>query len=491
MFARMPSQRQLLIACACVSIATTTARGMQPPAPTEPVAELRWNSGVPDSREDGAATSMVGLNAHLRSVHSRAFSLGPFGVTARLAPEVAITGNGAFPAFTSGDPLRHPAASPFYFGAYSADLPSRRRSGARLWPGESGIWLHRPTARLGVATGIARWGPGVGEGLVIGRSAPGIARIEAQIERRIGERHDVRLSWFSGMVRESNAFDADPDNDRRSISGVRLTYDLADPVPLAFGVSRTVMDGRRGGYTVGRAARDALLPFGRSPTDSTLELLAADVTMSAASTGTLAWLETVRQAPVRSAGGLLRTPTNGLAFRLGLSQRIRATARATWTGELEFVRLDQPTQRSDEPATDLYTSATVVHGWTHDGQLLGSGLGPGGQRQVVRLTRESAIWSAKLFLERARWNEDALFRQPDPFSDRHDVTLQGGLAVGHVLAGYDVTASLVWGTRFNYQFEGASASADGTPADVGILRLGLSLRPRKPEGGRTPSLGLH
>ena len=430
----------------------------------------RATGGAPDPRGIGTAAPGIGQFVHLRAGVEGA--VGPLQF--RLAPELSYQQNAAYQLLGQADAARDAFSSSFYAGGFSADLPSRFGQGsvARLRPGESSLqWLGRAGA-LGVTTARPRWGPTVGEGLVLGASAPGVPRLEALVARRT--RSGVyRLRWFAGAVRESRYFDGDAGNDRRGLSGARAEFSRRGELVLDAGLSRTVMDGRRRA-TLPSAA---VLPFVSTRSDSIIEIVGADLVARHAKAGSTAWLEVVRQTPFEGVGAFLRMPTEGIAFRTGLSQRLAVQRSATWFATVEFLRLDQSAQRSDRVPNDLYTSAAVAHGWTHEGQPLGSGLGPGGQRQLARLERIGSVWRTAAFLERARWNDDALYREAQPYLDRHDVTLQLGFAAARAVRGMLVTASLQTGGRYNYLFQGASSSPNNRPTDLSLWSVGLSFAP--------------
>ncbi len=423
--------------------------------------------GVPDGRGNGAAVAGVGatLQARVRWAYQR----GP--VLLRLAPEIQVAENRPFVTFPAGDSTRSGQSSPWYFGQYSADLPSRPGTAAltQIDLGESGIWLSGRQWIVGATSALPDWGPGVGEGLVLGRSAGGLPRLEAAWGLSNGaQRVDVR--WFAGAALESRFFDADPANDLRGVAGLRLALAQGR---WQLGLSRTVMDGRRD-----RAAlRAAALPLRRASSDSVLETLAADLRYADAARGALLWLELARQAPLRSVHDFLLLPAEGLALRVGGSQLLATTASAQWRVGFEAVRLSQPPQRRTAPDQDLYTSPTVVHGWTHRGEPLGSGLGPGGERQLLSLDREAQT-DVGVFLERVRWNDDALYRQYLPYLTRHDVTLQGGARIRWQSPTLEWRASVTGGRRLNYLFQNADWIPGFRSDDARVLDITLSLRAR-------------
>ncbi len=435
-----------------------------------PALTLTWTGGAPDSRGDRAALTGVGLDLALSAGAEGA--LGPLHF--RVAPEFFFSQNRDHQTLPSGDPARDPFASPFYFGQFSADLPSRPGDAARITValGETGIWWAGDRAFVGVLASTPQWGPhsrGFGEGIVLGHSAPGVPRLEAAFSWRpdVGP---VRLRWFTGVVRESDWFDDDSDNDSRILSGARVEF--APHERLELGLARTAMSmSARGTLSA------ALHPFAGPGSDPVIDIVSADLSYAHDAAGTTAWLELARQEPFAGVRDFLRFPTRGIAFRAGLTQRIRRTAAAEWLASMELVRLDQSGATSDATPTDLYTSPTIIHGWTHRGQPLGSGVGPGGQRQVARLDRVGRTWHLGAFVERIRRNEDAMYRQAPVVGEWHDVTVQAGFIVARRFGRCDVAARLSAGKRLNYLFQGAGSTAGSAPVDLSVLRFGLSFRP--------------
>jgi hypothetical protein len=430
-----------------------------------PELRITARGGAPDIRGAGNAPTVVGTALQLRA----GFEVRLGDLQLRIAPEIVSAANQDFLIFPGRDSTRSSFASPFYHGDYSADLPLRAGDAAhfRLDGGESGVWWMLPNIVFSATTARPDWGPGVGEGLVLGHSAPGLPRVELNTWRTLGAA-TIRARWFGGTAVESRFFDANAANDLRSLAGLRLSYERS---AWTLGLSRTVMDGRGGG-----PMSAALLPMLATRTDSLIELLALDLMIANKESGTLAWLEGVRQQPLRSFRDLTLMPTEGLAFRVGVSQRLVARENASWILAIEAVRLDQSAQRAGRDPQDLYTSPTVIQGWTHRGQPLGSGLGPGGQRQMISLDREGSVWELGGFLERARWNDDALYREFLAYQNRHDVTVQLGLRAGRMLRARRVDVAFSIGKRLNYLFQNADFIPGYRSEDLTVSSLEIRIK---------------
>ncbi len=430
-----------------------------------PQLRITARGGAPDIRGAGNAPSVVGTALQLRA--GMELRLGDLQL--RIAPEIVSAANQDFLIFPGRDSTRSSFASPFYHGDFSADLPLRAGDAAhfRLDAGESGVWWMLPNVVFSATTARPDWGPGVGEGIVLGTSAPGLPRVEINTWRTLGAA-TIRARWFGGTAVESRFFDANTANDLRSLAGVRLTYERTD---WTLGISRTVMDGRGGG-----PMSAALLPMLATRTDSVIEMLALDLFITNRESGTFAWFEGARQQPLRNFRDLTLMPTEGLAFRVGMSQRLSERDAVKWILSIEAVRLDQPAQRAGRDPQDLYTSPTVIQGWTHRGQPLGSGLGPGGQRQMISLDREGRVWGLGGFVERARWNDDALYREFLAYQNRHDVTVQLGLRAGRMLRTRRIDAAFSIGKRLNYLFQNADFIPGYRSEDRTVSQLTFTLK---------------
>lgn len=450
------------------SEATWCGRGWEL-RPLRPSGRATFHDGIPDGRADGAAMTSNGLSLHARGGVEG--TVGPFAF--RFAPEITIEENVGFETFPGADPSRSPLASPFYIGRLSADLPSRFGLTARstVHLGESGLWWDSDRLALSLATGIPRWGPLGGEGLVIGTTASGVPRAELAVRLR-HHQQSLTLRSFAGIVTESPFFDATRTNDWRPLAGVRAEWRPADP-RLRVGAARTVMDGRRH-----RALLDGVtLAWRRAPADSLIDMTSLDGEWIDREAGSWGWVELLRQVPISSVRDLLRHPTEGLALRIGGSQRIALDRSGAWYASAEYVRLDQPQQRTDRLEQDLYTSPTVVQGWTHRGQPLGSGLGPGGQRQLIGVDRRGTRFRIGGFVERARWNDGMLYRQFLTGSLRHDVSVLGGLHLSRVDDPDALTIRAAVGRRFNYLFQNDEFNPGYRTADLPLLVLSVLFTP--------------
>ena len=191
--------------------------------------------------------------------------------------------------------------------------------------------------------------------------------------------------------------------------------------------------------------------------------------------GLRAYAELARASPIVMRD-LLTVPQEGLAYQVGVERLLRGR-RAKYLLHVEAMNLEQGIGVTDRPSRDFYTGNATPQGWTQRGQLLGAGIGPGGQSQWVSADRMAARWSLGLYGERVRWNNDALYREYLPYPNRHDVTLTAGVRAGLRAIGYDAMLDASWGRRINYLFQNGSYLPGYRTVDVRIPQLRLTLTP--------------
>ncbi|MDP1858506.1 MAG: hypothetical protein Q8K82_07545 [Gemmatimonadaceae bacterium] len=437
-----------------------------------PDVRVARSDGVPDTRADGALWAGRGSSTLVRAGVTFDWSV----LHLAILPELWTSENRPFDFLPGTDPARVSLSSPFYVDRNSLDLPSRmgRDRTTQITPGQSAVWLEAKSWAVGWSSSNLWWGSGVRDALFIGPNAGGIPRTFVRTTRPIQTRAG-RLSaeYFFGYVTESRFFDRDPDNDKRSLSAAALTWSPSASENVVVGIARGVM--RRSPdstASTGRAIADAWLSASPEAVDKMVALFARVVLPRS---GLRAFAELARASPI-VVRDLLTVPQEGLAYQVGVERLLRGR-RAKWLLHVEAMNLEQGISVTDRPSRDFYTGNATPQGWTQRGQLLGAGIGPGGQSQWVSADRIAARWSLGLYGERVRWNNDALYREYLPFPNRHDVTLTAGVRAGLRAIGYDAMLDASWGRRINYLFQNNSYLPGYRTVDVRIPQLRLTLTP--------------
>jgi hypothetical protein len=436
-----------------------------------PSERLVWNNRLADARNDGALWAGRGRSAILR-VGGLA-DLGPLHLV--LVPEVWRAENTAFDIFPSPLTTRSSFASPFYFGATSADLPSRMGADPVkvLSLGQSAVWLDVGPLAVGWSAANLQWGGGR-DGLLFGNSSAGVPRLFVRTSRPIATALG-RWSgtWFVGRVTESRFFDQTSANDQREIGAVAIGWAPSHSDAFALTLARAALRPIARGAGVSLQSLGA--PVRPITGDAGDELFALSARLHVPRASTRAWVEFAHAGPLRLRD-LVTAPNAGIAYRLGAEKAV-VYADGAWHVLFEAANLEMPRDFADRATHDFYTGWGTAHGWTQRGQLLGDGIGPGGQSQFASATWITPHWLAGGFAERVRWNEDALFREYATAHNRHDVTMRLGVTGGLTLPGYRTLFELSWGKRINYLFQNAAYLPDYRTVDVSLRQLKVTVTP--------------
>lgn len=443
-----------------------------------PTVSVGAAAGVPDTRSDGALWAGRGMAALLRAGFT--IDIGPLhGV---LVPEFWAAQNRPYDILASSaislDSSRSPLASPFYYGPHSLDLPSRLGVAPLrvASPGQSAAWIEGRGVSLGVSTSNSWWGPGVRDGLILGPGAAGIPRVFLRTARPVRTAlGSWSGEWLVGTLTESLWFDADASNDRRTISAARLEWSPRNTPGLVLGVMRATQSPQPR-TSSSRGAFDVW----QSSTVTNSDQMAG-VFASVTTSDFRAYLEIASPHPPAGIRSFLAAPGDDRAYQLGVERRI-VRGPATWLLHAEVMNADPGVSIRDRPARDFYAGRAVPHGWTHRGQLLGAGIGPGGTAQWFAVDRTSPRLSLGVFAERVRWNNEVLTRLYLPTIFRHDVTTRFGVrgvrrtvVANHA---YDIAVTASLGNRINYLFQNLTYIRDFRTVDVRVPQFQLTVSPR-------------
>lgn len=104
----------------------------------------------------------------------------------------------------------------------------------------------------------------------------------------------------------------------------------------------------------------------------------------------------------------LMSPEHSRAYTIGLNKLIPYQGRTDEFIQIgfELTHMEQSIDRILRSAGEWYMHHQVIHGYTHRGQVLGAGIGPGGNIQSLQLSRVKGLQRIGLQLERYEHNGD-------------------------------------------------------------------------------------
>ena len=431
-----------------------------------PVVRLAYAGHLPDARNDGPMWTGRGLNGFVRA--GATFDWGYLHATA--APELGWSQNRIFDFFPARNSARSPFASPWYDPPYSADLPSRFGAAPvlQVLPGQTAAWLTVRGLDVGASASAQAWGPGVRGHLLLGSDAPGIPRIFARTTHPVATRAgSFSGTVFMGVLTESPYFDGNASNNLRTITAWTMGWSPGTSGTTVLGLSHL---GMRAG-SPWRSKANGSAPHG--PTDQMNGFYAR---VRSPGDGFRAWVEIGRAGALPTARRFFTVPYQGIAYLVGVERAVKTNAGTLLlTGEA--ANLEQPTDVRGTAPQDFYTSSDIAQGWTQRGRVLGDPIGPGGQSQWAAADWVARRWSAGVFFERVRWNEDAFLRTYLPFPNRHDVTIRAGARAGVVYAGQEFSLQVSTGRRLDYQFQNGSYIPGYHTVDIPLPEFRFSITP--------------
>lgn len=446
-----------------------------------PEVVMGLNSAIPVARNDGALRG--GRGAETLAMAGVMLQAGPLRLIA--APEVVWSQNRAFDGVLPqawSDSQRATFRAPWLAGRNSADLPYRfgGASETRLLPGESSVTLRAGAIALGAATEEQWWGPGIRNAILFTNQAAGVPHVFLRTARPLRTPLGaLEAKWVAGAM-ERSAW-ADSSAARwRSLSAAGVVLHPAGG--LSLGLARSVYAEADGGmgstlsnaadvFTRWRAAGNAANPH---PFEQMTSLYGRWVFPAA---GAEVYGEWARYR-IPSLRQLMETPENSQGYVFG-GQWLRPAGESAVRLQAEFTFLERSPASFANVSRSWYASAAVPEGYTNQGEIVGSAVGPGGSGQFVAADWLRGDARVGIFLARTRWANDAYYDFPGSALSRyrgHDVTGFAGARAAAAIGAVSFDAEYTFGRRYNYLFSSKAGDWDQRDNTTNVNNHALQLK---------------
>ena len=423
-----------------------------------PEVLLAWNSRMPFSMLDGSLWAGRGGGTLVTAgVDVR---MGPVRLIA--APEFVYSANAAFDTLV---PQQWRQAESWYpdwqRNEHSIDLPWRMGdeavSGIRA--GQSSLTVTAGAVAFGAATENQWWGPGIRGALLLSNQAPGFGHLFVRTARplRTPAGH-VEARWVSGALRDSRFYaPAHGGEERgwRAFSGAALV--VSPSRTLSLGVARSVYAPADDGMDA--ISRGALVftrwdQIGRIYDDPSEQITSFFGRYLMPAAGMEVYAEWARTRLPINTRDLLELPEHSQGYTIGL-QWLRAMRRGDLRLQAEHTYLEESPTYAFRQNGSWYASDQVPQGYTHEGQVLGSPVGPGGSGQWVAADWLRGRGRGGVFLSRVRWAQDAYYDQPGGFNKylAYDISMFGGVRAAWALGTVRFDAEYALEHRWNIFFQ--------------------------------------
>lgn len=437
----------------------------------DPRLRMFANSRFPLGQNDGVVWQGRGLTTALDA----GATLRWRALTVSIRPALLYTQNSSFDLA--------PAPTEFDYPWRPIDLPQRFGPDP-LWtldPGQSEVRLDSHGIALGFGTTNLWWGPAIRNPIVMSNNAPGIPHAflgtSGPVGIGIGE---VEAQWIWGDLDQSDSFGYASPSDDRFITGIVATYMPSFLPGLSLGATRifyvAVPDGGTplGDYfAIFQGVRKKAFATPENPTgeDEHDQMLSLFGRWVLPESGFEVFWEWARNDHSWELRDFLLEPEHSQAYALGLQKAIHLTGNRMVTVRAELTHLErEPTYVIRGGSPTYYAHHIVTQGYTQRGQIIGAGIGPGGNAQGIAADLYAPWGRAQLSLQRDVRDQDAYFTWAlanDRGSCCHNVLYSLGTNGLIFFGDFDLGAGMIVTREMNRYFYGL---------DYWNLNLSLSAR---------------
>ena len=388
----------------------------------DPTFGTLYNSTVSRSYNDGPIWNGKGLNSwfttgvmgKLRTGENSYFSY-------TFSPIVHYSQNAAFDI-----PQQLFDKSQYSYPFYERLDQVERYGNASIFkvdPGQSEVkYVYRNVA-AGFTTQNEVWGPALFNPILMSQQAAGIPRFNIgfnrPIDTKIG-RLEGKAFW--GVLRESDYYDSNPNNNRRYITGFTGGYEPSFVKGLNLGLHRVMY---RLWERNALGVKDVFATFVHTSPDYNTPLngIVTNDEYDQMASVTIRWnrpelgLEIYAEyARNDFPGGFKefgRNPDRSAAFILGFSEAFELNNGNT----LKLVYENTDLSANQLQIVSIFSSPTyyvhysIAHGYTQNGQIIGAGIGAGSNTHVVQAQYFMPGSMFSLTAQSIRFNDDYILRE--------------------------------------------------------------------------------
>jgi len=365
-------------------------------------------------------------------------------------------------------PNLQPTTSKFGY-PYSVQVDWVQRYGdnvfAKFHPGQSEVRLDVGKFVTSVGTQNYSLGPAVFNPILLSRQSGGFPHLRIGVKptyltskKNIAK---IEANVLYGILKESDYFDENSDNDNRYFNGLFLAFTPSILPDLTIGFNRVLYKQSR--YFQGQDLISTLFIIDNgvvdgdtlSPNDSFDQMASISLEWNFRESGFRAYAEFAKNDFTSDGAGLRPTavePEHSRGYTIGFEKTIRNKKNTELIISYEHTNLSighQPWR----PTPPFYAHSINTQGYTHDGQIIGAGIGPGGNSDNLGIRMRKGKLSSFLLIQRIERDRDYFVRQIRN-SNLHDIEYSLTAAAQLQFEKYDLfvegTASQNYSR--NYQF---------------------------------------
>ncbi|MEX2526961.1 MAG: capsule assembly Wzi family protein [Gemmatimonadota bacterium] len=420
-----------------------------------------FNSAFPMVRNDGAVWQGKGLTT---AVHGGG-TLGWGRLSLTVRPTLVHARNGEFPL---GRPDREGDAVYRYPWSRHVDLPQRFGPDpvTFLDPGQTSFRVSAGGLSLGAGTENLWWGPGVTQSLQITNNAAGFPHVDLRTERplQLGPLK-VEGQWLWGRLGHSEWFDTSRTTRDRFFTGAMVALSPNAVPGLTVGMTRTFyqlfpdasLPASELFLIFQRTQKKAFVTPDDPQANDTRDQMASFFGRWAfPESGLELYGEWGRNDHGWDVRDYLTEPEHSSAYVLGLRKVSHLEGPRLLVVTTELTRLERSTTWTVRATPTWYVHFWAPQGYTQKGQVIGAGVGPGGNAQFLGGELYHSGGKAGAFIQRRIQNND-YFYQMSSYGDfplPHHTSVDFGLQwLGRLAHGLEVEAEGILTRETNRYYE--------------------------------------
>lgn len=397
----------------------------------------QYNSHHPYGWNDGSMIPARGYQVLL----SAGFFAKKGHFSLQLQPEFVWAENKDFPTFYHEQ--YDPIWGSYYLWLNRIDNPEKfgDKRYQKIFPGQSSLRYNSGNLSMGISTESLWWGPGRRNSLIMSNNAPGFLHLTLNTLKPI----QTKIGSFEGQLilgKLDNSTIFPPDTNRVN-NGIFLYQPKTDKWRYMTGLVMTWQPKWVKGLFLGFAKAsyqyhtdvsgladilplEGLIVSGSEKQNKKASLGSIFMRYNLPGENAELYVEYGRNDRSASIVNLLTDKNYPAGYIVGLRKVSNLSAHNSRIEfAAEFTQLQVTDNSLIQQAKSWYTSGYVRQGFTNDGQVIGSGLGPGGNSEMIDISWIKGMTKIGLLFERVVHNNDFYYNAFVATSDytRHWIDL--------------------------------------------------------------------
>ncbi|WP_462247696.1 hypothetical protein [Ekhidna sp.] len=337
--------------------------------------------------------------------------------------------------------------------------------------GQSEVMLEWGKTTWAISTQNYSLGPSIYNPIVISRQGGGFPHFRFGVngekiklfKKNIGK---IESNLIVGLLKESDYFDDINDNDTRYFNAFTFSYAPSFIKGLTLGFNRMLYKQTRyfekeDLFSIIYNPNDGIIDGDTLSTNDLFDQLASISVDWKFPESDLRVYAEFSKNDFTSGGAGFRffaiEPEHSRSFTIGL-EKIFQTKNKTIRFGYEHSNLSRNATSIWRPSGMYYTHEVNKQGYTNDGQMIGAGIGPGGNSDHINIRVEDADFVAGILLQRIENNRDYLTYYIQN-ANLHDIEYSLGFSLQKTISNVLISGEVTFSHNYNKYYQADQSNA--------------------------------